>query len=157
MATTPPNLGFDHQKGFEIPTKHKEAIRQLYWFAKVPKLQLQGRYHLGRTTINRILSYDKPERARPTRTGAPEKLTDLQVDSIIEYCSEKWENRCLDWQAIVRELKLACKANTLMRRMHQSVTNQCLITLTPWSTGQKGTRISSQLIRNLLYTLRIEP
>ena len=29
MATTPP-LDFDHKKGFEIPTKYKEAIRQLY-------------------------------------------------------------------------------------------------------------------------------
>jgi len=52
MATTPP-LDFDHKKGFEIPTKHKEAIRQLYWFGKIPKLQLQERYHLGDTTIDR--------------------------------------------------------------------------------------------------------
>jgi len=37
MASTPP-LDFDHQKGYEIPTKYKEAIRQLYWFGKVPKL-----------------------------------------------------------------------------------------------------------------------
>jgi hypothetical protein len=27
MTTTPPPLDFDHEKGFEIPTKHKEAIR----------------------------------------------------------------------------------------------------------------------------------
>jgi hypothetical protein len=39
MASTPP-LDFDHKKGYEIPTKHKEAIRQLHWFGKVPKLQL---------------------------------------------------------------------------------------------------------------------
>jgi hypothetical protein len=37
MASTP-LLDFDHQKGYEIPTKHKEAIRQLHWFRKVPKI-----------------------------------------------------------------------------------------------------------------------
>jgi len=35
VPTTPP-LDFDHHPGDEIPTKHKEAIRQLYSFAKVP-------------------------------------------------------------------------------------------------------------------------
>jgi hypothetical protein len=29
MVSTPP-LDFDYKKGFEIPAKHKEAIRQLY-------------------------------------------------------------------------------------------------------------------------------
>jgi hypothetical protein len=31
--TTPPPLDFDHKPGFEIPTKYKEAIRQLHSFA----------------------------------------------------------------------------------------------------------------------------
>ena len=53
MATTPP-LDFDHKKGFEIPTIHKEAIRQLYWFGKILKLQLRERYHLSDTTIDRV-------------------------------------------------------------------------------------------------------
>ena len=83
-------LDFHHQKGFEIPIKHKEAIRQLHWFGKVLKLQLQERYHLGDTIINRILAYEAPERARPTRVGKPKKLTDAQVDVIIEYCSENY-------------------------------------------------------------------
>jgi hypothetical protein len=30
MTTTPPPLDFDHEKGFEIPIKHKKAIRQLH-------------------------------------------------------------------------------------------------------------------------------
>ena len=55
-ASTPP-LDFGHQKGYKIPTKHKEAIRQLHWFGKVPKLQLQERYKLHDTTINRILAF----------------------------------------------------------------------------------------------------
>ena len=90
MASTPP-LDFDHQKGFEIPTKHKEAIRQLHWFGKVPKLQLQERYRLGDTTIDRILAYEVPERKRPNRVGKPKKLSDAQVDVIIKYYSENYD------------------------------------------------------------------
>jgi hypothetical protein len=67
MAASTPPLDFDHHKGDEIPTKHKEAIRQLHWYGKVPKLQLQERYKLGDTTINRILAYDVPELKRPIR------------------------------------------------------------------------------------------
>jgi hypothetical protein len=76
MPTTPPPLDFDHQKGFEIPTKHKEAICQLHYFAKVPIGALEVRYKLGNSTICRVLDYDALERARPTRTGRPQKLTD---------------------------------------------------------------------------------
>ncbi len=76
MASTPP-LDFDHQKGYKIPIKHKEAIRQLHWFGKVPKIQLQERYHLGDITINRILVYAKPKRARASRTGLAKKLSDV--------------------------------------------------------------------------------
>ena len=88
MTTTPPPLDFDHQKGFEIPTKHKEAIRQLHNFAKVPIPVLETQYKLGNSTIRRILAYDALERVRLTRIGRPQKLTDMQVDEIIEYCSE---------------------------------------------------------------------
>ena len=90
MASTPP-LDFDHQKGFEIPTKHKEAIRQLHWFGKVPKLQLQERYRLGDMTIDWILAYEAPEQKRLNRIGKPKKLSDAQVDIIIEYCSENYD------------------------------------------------------------------
>jgi hypothetical protein len=46
MPTTLPLLDFDHQKGFEIPTKYKEATRQLYNFANVPTGALEFRYKL---------------------------------------------------------------------------------------------------------------
>ena len=68
MASTP-LLDFEHDKGYEIPTKHKEAIRQLHWFGKKPVCQLAERYKLGESTIRRILSYDTLERARPGRVG----------------------------------------------------------------------------------------
>jgi hypothetical protein len=71
MPPTPPPLDFDHQPGFEIPTKHKEAIRQLHGFAGKLVEELMARYQLGKSTINRILSYEYLERARPTRTGRP--------------------------------------------------------------------------------------
>ncbi len=87
MATTPP-LDFDHHKGDEIPTKHKEVIRQLHWFAKVPVCQLATRYDLGESTIRRVLQYNKPERARPGRVGPKQKLTDAKMDEIIEYYAE---------------------------------------------------------------------
>ena len=95
VPTTPP-LNFDHHLGDEIPIKHKEAIRQLFGFAKVPIEDIMARYKLGKATINRVLSYDAPERACPTRTGAPQLLTDSHVNEIIEYLSETWDNRCLD-------------------------------------------------------------
>jgi hypothetical protein len=46
MPTTTPPLDFDHQKNFEIPTKHKEAIRQLHNFANVLIRALEFRYKL---------------------------------------------------------------------------------------------------------------
>jgi len=96
MASTP-SLDFDHQKGYEILTKHKEAIRQLHWFRKVLKLQLQERYKLSDTTIDQILAYEVPKRKRPNRVGKPKKLSDTQVDAIIEYCSKNYKQRCLDY------------------------------------------------------------
>ncbi|RFU23724.1 hypothetical protein B7463_g12616, partial [Scytalidium lignicola] len=85
IPTTPP-LDFDHEKGHEIPTKHKEAIRQLYGFAKIPIERLMERYKLGRTTIVKILNYDKLERARPNR-GPSDHLTNDEVDKAIKHVS----------------------------------------------------------------------
>ena len=86
MPPTTPPLDFDHDPGYEIPTKHKEAIRQLYGFAKIPIEGLIERYHLGRTTIVKILEYEKLERARQKR-GSATILSDSKVDEIIEYLS----------------------------------------------------------------------
>jgi hypothetical protein len=61
----------DHILGYEILTKHKEAIRQLYKFAKMGLQQLKGYYNLTYTTISKILQYDVLERTRPTRTSRP--------------------------------------------------------------------------------------
>ena len=118
MATTPP-LDFHHQKGFEIPTKYKEAIRQLHWYRKVPKIQLQERYKLGDTTINKILGYPAPERARPNRKGKPQLLLDRKLDWIIEYLSESWENRILNYNQLVIDLKLKYSSSMLQKRLHQ--------------------------------------
>ena len=75
IVSTPP-LDFNHKKGFKIPIKHKEAIRQLHWFKKILKFKLQERYHLGDTTINRILVYKKLEQKRINRVSKPKKLLD---------------------------------------------------------------------------------
>jgi hypothetical protein len=51
MPKTPPPLDFDYKPGFEIRTKHKEAIRQLYGFGGKLVKELIERYSLSRTTI----------------------------------------------------------------------------------------------------------
>ena len=51
MPPTTPPLDFDHEPGYEIPTKHKEAIRQLYGFVKISIEGLMERYHLRRTEV----------------------------------------------------------------------------------------------------------
>jgi len=88
MPTTPPLFVFDHVLGFEITTKHKEAIRELHSFREKSTTELIERYKLGKTIIHRVLAYDAPERARPSRTGRPQLLTDTRVNEIIEYYSE---------------------------------------------------------------------
>jgi len=117
MTTTPPPLDFDHLPGFEIPTKHKEAIRQLHWFGHVPISLIIVRYRLGETSVRRILKYDYPERRRPRRTGLAFLLSDTQVDEIIEYSSESWEHRILKFDVLYAELGLKCSVQTLERRL----------------------------------------
>ena len=117
MPTTPP-LDFEHERGFEIPTKHKEAIRQLHWFAKILICQLETRYKLGNSTIRRILNYDALERTRPERVGLAQKLTDKKMDKVIKYCSENWNQRIIYYDVLIRELSLKCSTNTLQKRLH---------------------------------------
>ena len=50
---------------------------------------------------------------RPPTVGKPKKLSNAQVDVIIEYCSENYEQRCLDYNHLVLELKLKVTASTL--------------------------------------------
>jgi hypothetical protein len=75
MTSTPPML--EHLPGFEILTKHKEAIHQLVNYAAIPIPKLMARYKLSYSTIRRVLNYEALERARPTRTGRPRLLNNL--------------------------------------------------------------------------------
>jgi hypothetical protein len=75
MPPATPLLDFSHLLGEEIETKHKEAIRQLYGFAKILVELLITRYELPRLTIKKILRYDAPKRTRITRTGRLSLLT----------------------------------------------------------------------------------
>jgi hypothetical protein len=50
----------EHLPGYEIPIKHKEAMRQLHKFAKIGLLQHEGYYDLGESTVQRILQYSYP-------------------------------------------------------------------------------------------------
>ena len=88
MAPTTPLLDFSYKKGFEIPTKHKEVIRQLHWFGKVLVYTLIVCYKLSDTIIRKILSYLAPERLRPNRKGPSFLLLNTKIDEIILYYTE---------------------------------------------------------------------
>jgi len=92
--STSPLEDWNHKKGFEIATKHKEAIRQLHWFGKVSICALQMRYRdlitkkpLRESTIRKILGYPTPERKRANRVGPKRILSDAEVDKVILYCA----------------------------------------------------------------------
>ena len=124
-----------HLAGFEIRTKHKEAIRQLHTLAKFPVEKLMDIYKLGKTTICKILSYDAPERARPTRTGRPKLLSDAQVDEIIEYLSESWDHRVLNYIELYAQLRLKCTLSLLEFRLKQRGYFRCTACQKPYLTA----------------------
>jgi len=132
----------DHIPGYEIRTKHKEAIRQLYKFAKIGLQQLEGYYDLTHTTIRKILEYDVPERTRPTRTGRPrESLNAQEVKDIIEYISTDHSTRVLNWIQIHDELKLSCLVKTLKRRCKEAGYYSCICCQKPYlSKAQANAR-----------------
>jgi hypothetical protein len=134
MPTTPPPLDFDHKPGFEIATKHKNAIRELHGFGGKTTEELMARYKLTKSTIHHVLDYEHPERARPTRTGRPKILTDTRVDEVIEYLSETWDNRCLDWTHLRDELKLPCSPDHLATRLKQRGYFCCIACQKPYLT-----------------------
>ncbi|RFU33033.1 hypothetical protein B7463_g3305, partial [Scytalidium lignicola] len=134
MPITTPPLDFEHKSGDEVPTKHKEAIRQLYNFAKIPISILERRYNLGNSTIRRILSYTAPERTRITRTSRPSSLTNKQMDEIIEYLSESWEHRKLDYALLRDELELTCSVKTLEKKLKQQGYFRCVACQKPFLT-----------------------
>jgi hypothetical protein len=84
--------------GKEIKTKHKEAICQLYKFAKIGLQQLEGYYKLGNSTVRKILQYNVPEGVRPICTGRPrESLNVQEVHNVIVYVSTDYTTRELNW------------------------------------------------------------
>jgi hypothetical protein len=134
MTTTPPPLDFQHLPGYEIPTKYKEAIRQLHWFGHVPVSIIQVRYHLGENSVRRILSYDYPERRRPNRKGPAFLLSDQEVDDIIEYVSDSWEYRIIKYDVRYTELGLQYSMQTLERRLKQRGYFRCTACQKPFLT-----------------------
>lgn len=134
MAPTTPTFDFNHTKGFEIRTKHKEAICQLYFFGKVPVYALQKRYKLGESSIRKILGYPTPERDCPNCTGPAFLLSNLRVDEIILYCAESWENCILQWPKLREELGLKCSVQTLEHRLYACGYWHCVACQKPYLT-----------------------
>jgi len=100
--TTPPLDNWNYTKGFEIATKHKEAMRQLHWFRKVLICILQQRYKdpfskpLRESTIRKILGYAALERARLGRKGPKFLLSNQEVNKVIVYTAQKWDTRIIN-------------------------------------------------------------
>ena len=94
-----------------------------------------ARYKLTKSTIYHVLDYDRPERARPTRTGRPQILTNIRVDEVIKYLSDTWENRCLYWTHLRDELKLPCIPEHLARRLKQRGYFRCVACQKPYLTA----------------------
>ena len=132
LPTTPPMP--EHVPGEEILTKHKEAIRQLYIRAKFMPAHLAVLYNVGVSTINRVLRYDAPERPRPNRTGLAYKLNDAYVNWIIEYLSETYRQRTLNWVQLHDELGLTCTTKTLVQRLKQRGYFRCVACQKPYLT-----------------------
>jgi transposase len=158
--TTPPLDDWEHKKGFEIATKHKNAIRQLHWFGKVSICALQIRYRdpitkkpLGESTIRKILGYPNPERRRPNRIGPKRILSDAEVDAAIVYCAESWETRIMNWWKLREELGLACSVQTLKRRMHQRGYYRCVACQKPYLTLAQVTARFLWAIAHLFWTV----
>lgn len=78
----------------------------------MPVKEIAANYKLGQSEIYKILAYPAPERARPGRKGPAQKLIDRKIDEIIGYCSEKWENRILDYASVCKELEFDCMPST---------------------------------------------
>ena len=132
MPTTPPPP--ELLPGYEVPTKHKEAICQLHGFTKIPIEDIMDWYKLSKSGVRKILDYEAPEWAWPTRTGWPHKLNDLQVHKIIEYCSQSWEHQILDYIQLQQELDLACSAKTLEQQLKQCGYFCCVACQKPYLT-----------------------
>jgi hypothetical protein len=146
MPPATPPLDFTHFLGEEILTKHKEAIRQLYSFAKIPVKVLATRYKFSRTIIERVLDYDIPERTRITWTRKPFLLTDKQVDEIIKYALESWEYYILDFSLFHDEFRLEYLVKTLERRVKQQGYFRYI-------TCQKPYLTTAQVIRRFLWAI----
>jgi hypothetical protein len=101
---------------------------------------------LGNSTIRRILAYDKPERGKEGRKGAPQKLSNARVDEIIEYFSENWDNRVLDYTHLVKKLKLIVTPRTLQYRLHQRGYYRCTACQKPYLTP-------AQVIERMLWAM----
>jgi hypothetical protein len=132
---TPPML--NHLPGEEIHTEDKQAIRQLYKQAHFMPLHLAVLYNVGKSTINRVLRYDQTTRNRPNRTGRPHLLNDAQVNWIIEWLSETYRQRTLNWTKVHDELKLTCCVKTLETRLKQRGYFRCVACQKPYLTADQ--------------------
>ena len=71
MAPTTPPLDFKHSKGFEIRTKHKETIRQLYFFERYQCTRCRSATTSVRAQLGRFLATQLQNKTVQTKQALP--------------------------------------------------------------------------------------
>jgi hypothetical protein len=144
----------DHQLNYEILTKYKEAIQQLRFLAKWGPSKLAHTYRTGLSTINRILKYDTPERARLTWTGRPRLLSQQQVYDIIDYISFSYKHRCLNYLQLKTKLQLDCSIDILERRLKEQGYYRYVVCQKPYLTLKQSAQQWLYSLQHLFWTVQ---
>jgi broad-specificity NMP kinase len=45
-------------------------------------------------------------------------LTEKWLDEVIDFLSQSWEDRIIQYDVLIHKLNLKCKADTLKKRLH---------------------------------------
>jgi hypothetical protein len=98
-------------------------------------VERMARYKLAKSSIYPISDYEHPERARPGRTGRPKILSDAKINEIIEYLSNSWDNRYLNWIHLRDKLKLTCIPEWLATRLKQRDYHRYIACQKPYLTA----------------------
>ena len=115
VSTSP--LDFDHKPGLKCLRSIRKLSDSCTGLRKGQNYSSKNAISLEIRQLIESL-YKTPERKQQNRKGKNKKISDVQIDAIIEYCSKTYENRYLDYKHLVLELKLDITASTLQRRMY---------------------------------------
>ena len=110
----------DYKPGDEIPTRHKEAIRQLHRLAKFGSTKLRNIYRIAQSLVYKVLDYNKPECYQPGRNRRPRTLDKNNIKSIVQYTTKSYNRRVLLLPQLHTELELECFVRILEKRLKKA-------------------------------------